>query len=221
MENNFIMKLPELNCLKPNQHTTFKKLVEEIAECNKALEDLNQFEYKHNSNWLLLSDADVVRIRGEYKVMLSDVLGEIMDIAQVCASQLFVFEKLGVNVNSIFEEYAEGNKLKDSAVFHTENNCRYVYLPQSEEKVSIQKTMNNIILCMGVIAQFGKLTGENGETPLMDTYELHLRYTFNLLDIIQYCFNLLFSMKNKYLVDIEDLFNIHLNKLVEKGYCKF
>ena len=102
-----VMRLPELNCLRPNEHTTFKKLVEEIAECNTALEVLRTYEEAHSSNWLLLSDGDVLLVRNEYKHKLNDVLGEIMDIAQVCASQLFVFEKLGVDVQPLFLEYVK------------------------------------------------------------------------------------------------------------------
>lgn len=218
---NITMKLPELNCLKPNKHTTFKKLVEEIAECNKALEDLKTFEDSHNSNWLHLSDSDVVKIRNEYKEKLNDVLGEIMDIAQVCASQLFVFERLGLNVEAIFKEYAKENKLEDDVIFYIENNCRYAYLPKSDDKISIQSTMNKIILSMGNIAQLGKFIGENGETPIMEEYEANKKYIFSLINIIQNCFNLLFSMESKYHVNIEDLFTSHLNKLIKKGYCKF
>lgn len=220
MDNNFVMKLPELNCLKPDEHTTFKKLVEEIAECNTALEDLTNFEKKHSTNWLSLSDLEVIKIRDEYKSKLSNVLSEIMDIAQVCASQLFVFEKKGLNISCFFKEYSKINKLKDDVVFYTKRNCRYVFLPKNDDETSIQIVMNKIIFCMGIIAQLDKFTGKNGEIPVLEFSEAINKYIFNLLDIIQCCFNLLFSMKEKYFIDIESLFKNHLSKLIKKGYYK-
>jgi len=61
------MQLPELNCLNPNEQTTFRKLVEEVAECNTAIEELREYEEGNNTNCLLLSDEEVYRIRDVYK----------------------------------------------------------------------------------------------------------------------------------------------------------
>lgn len=218
-----IMKLPELNCLKPNEHTTFLKLVEEIAECNTAISQLREYEEKHNTNYLLLSDDEVFRIRSKYKQKLNDVLGEIMDIAQVCASQLFVFEKNGVDVQEHFRSYSclQPETFQET-VFFVENNCRYVHFAQTVfQELNIQNTMNQIILSMGSIAQLGKFRGVNGEVATMSEEESIQKYVYGLFDIIQYCFNILYCMKDKYKVDLETLFEHHVDKLVRKGYCSF
>jgi hypothetical protein len=218
--NHNIMKLPELNCLSPNEHTTFRKLVEEIAECNTAIDDLKVYEEKHNTNYLLLSDEEVYRIREEYKRRLNDVMGEIMDIAQVCASQLFVFEGKGIMVQRLFNEYSNVIlKTQYQTVFHVEKNCRYVHFEATGKNATLQSTMNLIILSMGKIAQLGKFTGDNGEIPTIDKETSNRKYVYELFEIIQNCFNLLYSMKEKYNIQMEQLFEYHVEKLIRKGYC--
>lgn len=220
MMSHNIMKLPELNCLTLNEHTTFRKLVEEIAECNTAIDDLRLYEEKHNSNHLLLSDEEVYAIREKYKRRLNDVMGEIMDIAQVCASQLFVFEEKGIDVQVLFNEYSRIS-LKNlyQAVFHVEQNCRYVHFEPTLTDATLQSTMNLIILSMGKIAQLGKFTGDNGEVATIDKETSDKKYVYELFDIIQNCFNLLYNMEEKYNIQMEPLFDNHVEKLVRKGYC--
>jgi hypothetical protein len=224
MMNRTVMKLPELNCLKPNEHTTFRKLVEEIAGCNTAINELRLYEEKHNTNYLLLSDEEVHRIREEYKKKLNDVMGEIMDIAQVCASQLFVFENKGIDIQTLFEEYRRKSELshvEHQIFFHVENNCRYIHFEPTVKNASLQATMNQIILSMGKIAQLGKFTGDNGEIPVLDRETSTKKYVFELFEIIQQCFNLLYGMKEKYNIQLEKLFDSHVEKLIQKRYCSF
>ena len=220
--NPHIMKLPELNCLSPNEHTTFRKLVEEIAECNTAIDDLRAYEEKNNTNYLLLSDSEVELIRAVYKEKLHEAMSEMMDIAQVCASQLFVFESKGIPVQRFFNDYGMVElKRYYQTVFHVEQNCRFVHFEPTNERTTLQSTMNLIILSMGTIAQLGKFTGENGEVPTIDQEQSDKKYVFELFEIIQHCFNLLYSMKEKYSIDMEELFTNHVEKLVRKGYCTF
>ncbi|PLS19559.1 hypothetical protein CVD28_03840 [Bacillus sp. M6-12] len=219
--NQNVMKLPELNCLTPNEQTTFRKLVEEIAECNTAIDDLRVYEENHSTNHLLLGDEEVQRIRYEYKNRLNDVMGEIMDIAQVCASQLFVFEKKGIDAQNLFKSYSDlqPESFQDT-VFYVIDNCRYVHFAQTFfREMSLQSTMNTIILSMGKIAQLGKFTGVNGEVATIDEETSNRNYVYELFHIIQDCFNLLYNMKYKYNIDIETLFEQHVEKLVRKGYC--
>ena len=220
--NCYIMKLPELNCLKSNEQTTFKKLVEEVAECNCAIEELKEYEDKHNTNYLLLSDSDVYRIREEYKLKLNNVMGEIMDIAQVCASQLFVFENKNINVQKIFDDYIKECNMYDNTkiIFELKGNCRYVYFASNNEDLTLQKTMNFIINSMGKIAQLGKFIGDNGETPIIDESICNKRYVYELFSIVQNCFNLLYSMEKKYNINIRKIFDEHVEKLIAKGYYK-
>lgn len=219
----YAMKLPELNCLKPNEQTTFKKLVEEVAECNKAIEDLREYEESNNTNYLLLSDIEVYQIREEYKVRLNDVMGEIMDIAQVCASQLFVFEGKNINVQKLFTSYINKNDLykdKDQIIFELKDNCRYIFFSPTDTSMNLNKTMNLIIYSMGKIAQLGKFIGDNGEVPTIDKDESNREYVYELFSIVQNCFNLLYSMEKKYNINIKKIFNEHVEKLIFKGYYR-
>lgn len=217
-----LMKLPELNGLKLlNEYTTFKKIAEEIAECNEAVEILNEYEDTHNSNCLLLSDEEIYKIREEYKVLLNNVMGEIMDIAQTSASQLFIFEKYNINIQELFKEYISkesSNTSNTQMIFQTKDNCRYVYFSPTNIDTSLRSTMNEIILSLGKIAQLGKFTGENGETAKIDKTTSNQRYVYQLFDIIQNCFNLLYSMESKYHINLRKLFEDHINKLIRKKY---
>ncbi|KMT21379.1 hypothetical protein [Clostridium cylindrosporum] len=219
----YIMKLPELNCLRPNEQTTFKKLVEEVAECNYAIESLREYEEINDTNCLLLSDSEVYRIREEYKVHLNNVMGEIMDIAQVCASQLFVFENKKIDVQSLFNGYMNKysvDEYKKQIIFELKGNCRYIHFAPTDRNLNLEKTMNLIIFSMGKIAQLGKFVGDNGEIPVIDQDASNTKYVYELFSIVQNCFNLLYSMEEKYNINIKKIFDDHVIKLINKGYCK-
>lgn len=223
MIDYYTMKLPELNCLRPNENTTFKKLVEEIAECNFAIEELRAYEEKNNTNCLLLSDDEVYKIREEYKERLNDVMGEIMDIAQVCASQLFVFENKNIDVQGLFNRYMNEINVsnhEDQIIFELKGNCRYIHLAATNNNLTLEKTMNLIILSMGKIAQLGKFTGDNGEIPVIDEEVSNTKYVYELFSIVQNCFNLLYSMEERYNINVKKIFDEHVEKLINKGYCK-
>lgn len=224
IEDSYTMKLPELNCLKPNEQTTFRKLVEEVAECNTAIEELREYEESNNTNCLLLSDEEVYRIRDIYKKKLNNVMGEIMDIAQVCASQLFVFENYKINVQALFKDYMDTSNLEEydnQIIFLLKNNCRYIHFAPTTKVATLEKTMNMIILEMGRIAQLGKFTGDNGEIPIITKDTSNKKYTYELFEILQNCFNLLYSIEERYHINMEKLFHEHVDKLIKKGYCKF
>jgi hypothetical protein len=224
IEDNYIMKLPELNCLKPNEQTTFRKLVEEVAECNTAIEELREYEESNNTNCLLLSDEEVYRIRDIYKIKLNNVMGEIMDIAQVCASQLFVFENYKIDVQALFKDYMDNCNLEEydsQSIFLLKNNCRYIHFAATTKAITLEKTMNMIIFEMGRIAQLGKFTGDNGEVAIITKDTSNEKYVYELFEIMQNCFNLLYSIEEKYHINMEKLFEEHVDKLIKKGYCKF
>lgn len=224
LEKKNVMRLPELNCLKPNEQTTFRKLVEEIVECNTAIVELKVYEEKHNSNYLLLSDEELYKTREEYKIYLNNVLGEVMDIAQTCASQLFVFENNSINVHNLFADYMKEKSMENyekNIMFQLKNNCRYIYFTPTNKTATLQNTMSMIFVSMGIIAQLGKFIGANGEIPTIDEDTSVKRYTYELFNTIQYCFNLLYSMEYKYHMNLTKLFNDHIDKLVRKGYCDF
>lgn len=221
--NYYIMKLPELNLLKPNEQTTFKKLVEEVAECNFAIEELSEYESNNNTSCLLLSDSEVYKIREEYKLNLNNVMGEIMDIAQVCASQLFVFENNGIDVQRFFNEYTNlcsTQEHNNQTIFELKGKCRYIYFAPTNRELTLEKTMNHIIFSMGKIAQLGKFVGDSGEIPTIDKNASNTKYVYELFIIVQYCFNLLYSMEERYNINIKKIFDEHVEKLIKKGYCK-
>lgn len=211
------MKLPELNNLQPNEFSTFKKLVEEIAECNDSIKYLDDWENSYNVNIFLLSDSEIRIIRKKYKELLNNVLSEIVDVAQVCASQLFVFERKS-KINSIISEYKkEENLTEKNFTFFTENNIRNIrFSPKTTN--SLKSVMNEIISYCGNIAQLSKFSGENGETPIYDNEKVFKEYVFNLIKIMNCCFTLISSMKTKYSLNVDKLFEKHIKKLKNKGY---
>jgi hypothetical protein len=73
---------------------------------------------------------------------------------------------------------------------------------------------------MGKIAQLGKFTGDNGEIPTISKETSNKKYVYELFEIMQNCFNLLYSIEEKYHINMEKLFDEHVEKLVKKGYCK-
>lgn len=237
--NDFVMKLPQLNCLSPNIDTTFKKLVEEVAECNQALVNLEKFEKENNINILLSEHRKIKEVSKKYKKILNEVLTEIMDIAQTCASQLFVFNDMGIDIEKIFNKYflkkqpynnlfvisdlfkeSKSKINKEEVIFKIENNCKYLHLPMLNPDLEPRETMNNIISSMGYIAQLGKYIGINGEEQIIDKKNADIIYILELFKIIQYCFDLLYNMQNKYGVNLKKLFDYHVQKLIKKGYFK-
>ena len=212
----YFMKLPELNCLTPDEYSTFKKIVEEVSECNQAIEELVLFEKQSTvKNWLSMSDEELNDIRNKYRQLLFCVLGEVMDIAQTCVSQLFVFEKKEINVEKYFGIFS-GNESKD--IFYTKNNCRYIRLEKTLNNDNLHTILNKVILSMGTIAQLEKFIGSNGEKKILNENEFLEKYILELFNIIQNCFNILYSMEEKYSIDLELLFEQHVDKLIEKGY---
>lgn len=204
-----IMKLPELNLLKPTKETTFYKLVEELAEYNNAVNDLNAYELYSVEN-----NIDNNEYNKEIELKMHDVMSEVMDIAQVCSSQLFVLEVEGIDVKSQLEAYK--GKMEDSSILETKDNCRYIYFPKTNTNISMKAALNLILAVMGKIAQLSKLTGANGEKIVIDKDKFVMDYIWNLLDIIKCCFELLYS----YDIDMNKLFNDHVAKLERRGYCK-
>lgn len=211
-KNKEIMKLPELNMLTPNEETTFKKLVEEIAECNTEIQILMDYENK------LLENEDNQAINLKHIEKLNNVASEIMDIAQVCVSQLFVFQNNHIDVEAISREYFK--QIDEPHIFTTIGNCRYIYFEINEVNNDIQVTINKIISLLGDIAKLSKYIGANGEVPSINISNSNSRYIHNLLQILKECFNLLYFMKEKYSIDLDILFSDHIDKLKKRKYLK-
>lgn len=210
-----IMKLPELNLLTLTREATFYKLVEEMAECNDAIDILN----KHGlSAMKLKSEIEETQYRIDSETKIYDVLGEVMDVAQVCSSQLFVLEDEGTDVKSLLNIYKEN--LEDSPILETVNNFRYIYFSQTSEYTSLEDTMNEIISSIGKIAQLSKFTGANGEKVTINKEESTKKYIWYLLDVMRSCFKLLYSINKTYGIDIQKIFDEHVAKLERRGYCK-
>lgn len=207
-----IMKLPELNMLLPNEETTFKKLVEEMAECNTEIQVLIDYE-----NRTLAMKKNIYNKKEHFRI-LNNVASEIMDIAQVCASQLFVFKNNQIDVEEISREYFK--EIENPHIFINVNNCRYIYFEINEINDDIQKTMNNIISLIGNIAQLSKYLGANGEQSSITKVNFNSKYIHELLKILKECFKLLNFMKEKYKIDLEILFSEHINKLKERNYLR-
>lgn len=211
------MMLPHLNGLSPTKETTFKKLVEEVGECNDAVENLRKYEKtKEMFNLFNCSDGELSELRIQFKQKVEDVMGEIMDVAQVCATQLFVFEAENILVSEIIRT----NYLED--IFYEDiGGIKYFYLdPQNITVEDIEDAMGKIISSMGKIAQLGKFQGESGELISINQDEAIEKYINQLFKIIGHSYSLLHILNDKYSINICKLFTEHVAKLEKKGYLK-
>lgn len=214
---NSRMMLPHLNGLSPTKETTFNKLVEEVGECSDAVADLRKYEKtKQGFNLFDCSDKQLRDLRVQFKLKVEDVMGEVMDIAQVCATQLFVFEKEGINVG----ELIKATYLEDIA-YEEFDGVKYFYLDPKQITVNdIEDAMSKIISSMGKIAQLGKFLGDNGEVASIDSEEAIEKYINQLFKIIGFSYSLLHILDDKYNIDICKLFDEHVAKLKRRGYLK-
>lgn len=215
--------LPELNLLSPTKTTTFNKLVEEIAECNDAVDSLRSFERAGFAiNLMDLTDKDIVEWRNELKSLIQSLMGEIMDIAQVCATQLYTFERSGVDI----ERYMI--RVNGTIEIKNESGIKFIEVStdnDTKQDISsmknIDSVMSSIISSMGKIAQLGKKLGENGERQLISMNDGEELYVNELLSIILKTLGLLSVLKKRYNINIEELSKLHVEKLVQRGYVAF
>ncbi len=98
MENDYkVLSLPKLNNLTPSIESTALKLMEEAGELAQAIGKFRGL----NGEKVNMSEKEV----------LDRISGELLDVAQVAVSMMFVMEDTyGINIEEKVEEHI--NKLK-------------------------------------------------------------------------------------------------------------
>lgn len=211
--------LPKLNCLSPSMDSTILKIVEESGELARSVllflpyEKESAFRIHHNP---------------EARELLSDVVQELLDVAQTCVTMLFVLEeKYSFSIDEWMVRHL--NKLeKKGYLFDRQQNYRIVdnagfkqlALPHlGIANVTLLKTVCKIQEEVGELTQFvGKKRGASGERERIGEQEAMEGCGEELLDIAQCCFTMFYILSKRYRIDLRRCLKSHVDKLAQKGY---
>jgi len=212
--------LPKLNNLTPTLDSTLLKIMEEAGELARAVLHFLPYEKTTVKKW----DAS-----DEGTVLLTEVAAELLDVAQTCVTMLFVMEEFyGIEVDTLIGQhlskleqkgYLFDNRLQYSIT--TVGDFKYLKLPQLIlEEVSLLTTVCKIQEEIGELTQYlGKRAGASGEEADLTTEAALLGCAYELLDVAQCCFTMMYILAQKYHVNIKELRKAHIEKLKRKGYC--
>jgi NTP pyrophosphatase (non-canonical NTP hydrolase) len=210
--------LPKLNKLTPTLDSTLLKAVEEAGELARAVLKFLPYEALPPGS-----------LAGEAPALLADVSEELLDVAQTCATMIFVMEDFyGIKADALIDAHLE--KLVDKGYRYdrgrtyriaTDGGFKCLNLPRLDlHGVTLLTTVCKIQEELGELTQYlGKGNGASGERRLM-TSEAALRgCALELLDVAQCCFTMMYILAERHAVDIRALVAAHVAKLRHKGYC--
>jgi NTP pyrophosphatase (non-canonical NTP hydrolase) len=212
--------LPKLNNLTPTLDSTLFKIMEEAGELARAV--LHFLPYENT----LVKEEDA---SDQGTVLLTEVAAELLDVAQTCVTMLFVMEEFyGIEVDALIGQhlskleqkgYLFDNRLQYSIT--TVGAFKYLKLPRLVlEEVSLLTTVCKIQEEIGELTQYlGKRAGASGEEADLTIEEALLGCAYELLDVAQCCFTMMYILAQKYHVNIQELRKAHIEKLKRKGYC--
>lgn len=202
-----VIYLPKLNKLTPTLESTLLKAVEEAGELARAVLKLSPGEQQ----------------------LLQEVAGELMDVAQVCVTMLFVMEDChSVNVWQLIDRHltkltAKGYIFESAAAYQirTSGNFKYICLPRLVlPEVDLLTTVCKILEELGELTQYlGKLAGASGEKRALNAQAVIDGCSLELLDVAQCCFTMMYILAEKYDLAVSPLVETHIAKLRRKGYC--
>lgn len=205
--------LPKLNNLTPTLDSTLLKAMEEAGELARAVLKFLPYD----------------RGNGEAERLLTDVAGELLDVAQTCVTMIFVMEDFyGMQGDELIREHL--SKLENKGYqfdrgrnyrIATAGNYKYLALPRLKiEDVTLLTTVCKIQEELGELTQFlGKKAGASGERRQLDDERVLSGCALELLDVAQCCFTMMYILAESYRVDMDALIRQHIAKLRRKGYC--
>jgi NTP pyrophosphatase (non-canonical NTP hydrolase) len=212
--------LPKLNNLTPTLDSTLLKIMEEAGELARAVLQFLPYES------MPFNERKDVAVAGE---LLSEVAAELLDVAQTCVTMLFVMEECyNIQVDTLIGEHLNKLKVKGYQFDHarlysitTVGDFKYLNLPRLVlEDVTLLTTVCKIQEEIGELTQFlGKKSGASGEKKDLTANAAILGCAYELLDVAQCCFTMMYILAKKYQVNIEKLTAGHVAKLRRKGYC--
>lgn len=213
--------LPKLNNLAPTLDSTLLKIMEEAGELARAVLHFLPYETmtEHQEN---------IPVSGEN--MLTEVANELLDVAQTCVTMLFVMEEAyGIEVDALIGDHLQKLVHKgywfDPAPLYsirTVGTFKYLNLPRLLlDDVTLLTTVCKIQEEIGEFTQFlGKRAGASGEKAELDMQAVLLGCAYELLDVAQCCFTMMYILAEQYHVNMEKLLAEHTAKLKNKGYCR-
>lgn len=85
---------------------------------------------------------------------------------------------------------------------------------------SLESTALKIMEESGELAQaIGKFRGLNGEAKRVEETEVMKYVAEELMDVAQTAVTMMFVLEEQYGIDLDKVFNEHITKLRNKGYC--
>lgn len=209
-----VISLPRLNRLNPSLHSTLLKLTEEAGELARAVLQLLAAEERQAAG-----AAD----------LLTEVTGELLDVAQTCVTMLFVLEEHHATpVQPLVEEHLaklaeKGYSYNPGRLYCVADagNYKQLALPRlAIPNVSLLTTVCKIQEELGELTQYlGKGAGASGEQQQLPQHVILRGSALELLDIAQCCFTMMYLLAEQYGLDMAVLTAGHVEKLRRKGYC--
>lgn len=211
--------LPKLNHLTPTFDSTLLKAVEEAGELARAVLQFLPYDQTGYIGTMRSSD---------YENLLTAVAQELLDVAQVCVTMIFVMEdEYAVDADQLIHQHiaklvTKGYQFDPSLDYHikTVGDFKSLNLPRLYlADVTLLKTVCKIQEELGELAQYlGKKSGASGEAICLETASVLAGSAAELLDVAQCCFTMMYILAEQYGVDIVALVEMHVNKLKIKGY---
>lgn len=208
------IRLPRLSGIQPTLFSTLLKGIEEAGELSREILRLREKE-------ALNEKADAV---------IHDIGAELLDVAQTCVTMIFVFEKeLAINPNELVTQHLEKLKIKgyrfpeqEDYRISTEGNWKLLKLPRLYlPNVTLLLTVAKIQEEFGELTQFlGKGTGASGEKKELQNPQVVKGAALELLDIAQCCFTMMYLLADQYQLNLPQMLQEHIDKLVHRGYCE-
>ena len=221
------INLPRLNNLTPSLDSTLLKAVEEAGELARAV--LKFLPYEGMAPEAIAADQRA-------SSLLDEVAAELLDVAQVCVTMIFVMESGscpgqsgGFKIDALIGAHLAKLQAKGYAFDRAQSyriagagEFKYLSLPRLSIKgVNLLTTVCKIGEELGELTEYlGKRAGASGEESRLPPEEVLTGCALELLDVAQCCFTMMYILGERYEVDIGAYLTRHLAKLRAKGYCR-
>ena len=208
------IRLPRLAGIQPTLFSTLLKGVEEAGELSREI--------------LLLIKREAA---GEpISDVIYNIASELLDVAQTCVTMIFVFEEdLAIRADDLVDRHLQKLKAKgycfqedEDYRIMTDGNWKLLKLPRLRlPEVTLLLTVAKIQEEFGELTQFlGKGTGASGERQELKNPAAMESAALELLDIAQCCFTMMYLLGDQYHLDLPQMLQDHIDKLVKRGYCE-
>ena len=209
----------ELTKLNPTVISTVLKMNEEIGELNREV--LKFIPYKDCNKKFIATSPEAT-------FALEELIGELLDVGQTTATMMFVMDKLhGIgeyaierHLKKLHDKGYTFDETKDYSLKNEAGELQLV-LPELLINTNLMQTCLKIGEEAGELSQLvGKFSAMSGEEQhRIDEKQLNIAIVQELLDVAQCCVTMLYTLVDKYGIDVDAILTKHRNKLHEHGYC--